>query len=220
MRGKRSDGAFKSLTKSQGYFSFRGMETGLILASRSLRRQELLAQVGISYRVVEADIEERLPGDMPTGEAVVKLAMDKAAWVANQYPNAWILAADTIVVLGEVIFQKPRDTAEAVDMLRRLRGRSHEVFTGYCLRNHALRKIRRGVARTVVTMKALSDEEISGYVGTGEPLDKAGAYAIQGIGAMFVEKIYGSYTNVVGLPLAEVMTLLMEEGVATPWGKK
>ena len=193
---------------------------GLILASKSERRQELLAKVGISYTVVEAKIEEHLPEEMATEQAVVKLARDKAMWVEERYPENWILAADTVVVLGDVIFQKPGNEAEAVAMLQRLSGRSHEVFTGYYLGNRALNRTREGVARTVVTMKSLFRTEIEGYVKTGEPMDKAGAYAIQGIGAMFIEKIYGSYTNVVGLPLAEVVTLLMEEGVASPWEQR
>ena len=214
------DRGLKSLTKPYGYFSFKGMETGLILASRSQRRQELLAQVGIVYRVVEADIEENLPEDLPTPEAVVRLAREKVAWVEARHPDNWILAADTVVALGDVIFQKPRDELDAIAMLQRLSGCSHEVFTGYCLRHRALNRTREGVARTVVTMKQLSPREIENYVKTGEPLDKAGAYAIQGIGAMFIEKIYGSYTNVVGLPLAEVIALLMEEGAASPWEGK
>ncbi len=189
----------------------------LILASGSKRRQELLTKVGISYRVVEAKIEENLPEEMPTDRAVIKLARDKAAWVEERFPNEWILAADTVVALGDEIFQKPRDASGAQEMLRRLSGRSHEVFTGYCLRNRELNKTREGVSRTIVTMKSLSQREIEGYVKSGEPMDKAGAYAIQGIGAMFITRIYGSYTNVVGLPLAEVVALLMEEGVASPW---
>jgi septum formation protein len=196
------------------------METGLILASRSERRQELLAQVGISYKVVEAQIEEYLPEEVATEYAVVKLARDKAAWVEERFPENWILAADTVVALGDSIFQKPMNKAEAIRMLQRLSGRSHEVFTGYCLRNRSLDRTREGVARTVVTMKLLSNMEIKGYVKTGEPMDKAGAYAIQGLGAMFITRIYGSYTNVVGLPLAEIVALLMEEGVASPWERK
>ncbi len=193
------------------------MKTGLILASRSPRRQELLAKVGISYTVVEAEVEEIFPEGMPTERVVVNLAMDKAAWVGKRYPENWILAADTVVALGDAILQKPRDAADAAAMLARLSGRSHEVFTGYCLKNRAEGKVRWGVERTVVTMKPLTDREIEGYVKTGEPMDKAGAYAIQGIGALFIRKIYGSYTNVVGLPLAEVVTLLMEEEVVSPW---
>jgi len=189
----------------------------LILASGSRRRQELLTKVGISYRVMEADIEESLPNDVPIEEAVAALALKKAAWVESRCPRDWILAADTVVVLENVVLQKPKDRDDAARMLRHLSGRSHEVFTGFCLRNGKLDRTRKGVARTVVTMKTLSPKEIEGYVETGEPMDKAGAYGIQGIGAMFITKIYGSYTNVVGLPLAEVVDMLMEEGVASPW---
>jgi len=189
----------------------------LILASGSRRRQELLTKVGISYRAMEADIEEYLPNDVPVEEAVAALAFEKAAWVEARHPEDWILAADTVVVLGSAVLQKPEDRDDAARMLRHLSGRSHEVFTGFCLRNGRLDRTRKGFARTVVTMKTLSSKEIEGYVETGEPMDKAGAYGIQGIGAMFITKIYGSYTNVVGLPLAEVVDMLMEEGVASPW---
>jgi len=193
------------------------MGMSLILASGSRRRQELLAKVGISYRAMEADIEESLPNDLPIEEAVAALALEKAAWVEARCPGDWILAADTVVVLGSAVLQKPEDRDDAARMLGYLSGRSHEVFTGFCLRNGRLDRTRKGFARTVVTMKTLSSKEIEGYVETGEPMDKAGAYGIQGIGAMFITQIYGSYTNVVGLPLAEVVDMLMEEGVASPW---
>lgn len=193
------------------------MGKGLILASRSKRRQELLTKVGISYRVAEADIEEILPVDRPIEDAVIELAIEKAARVEELYPDYWILAADTVVALGDEILQKPRDRGDAVRMLQRLSGRSHEVFTGYCLRNRALDRTLKGASRTIVTMKVLSSHEIEGYVKSGEPMDKAGAYGIQGMGAMFIMRIYGSYTNVVGLPLAEIVSMLMNEGIASPW---
>ncbi len=171
---------------------------------------------GIAFRVAEADIPEVFPEDGPIEEGVVTLAREKAVFVEHQFPEDWILAADTVVALGESILQKPGSRDEARDMLARLSGRSHEVFTGYCLSNKALNRVMTGVTRTVVVMRPLSREEIERYVRTGEPMDKAGAYGIQGIGAMFISRIYGSYTNVVGLPLAEVVALLIREGIAFP----
>ncbi len=188
------------------------------MASASQRRRELLLRAGISFRVAKADVEEVFPPGRVVEEAVVSLARAKAGAVEKRFPEDWILAADTVVVLGETPLQKPVDRTEAATMLKRLSGRSHEVFTGYCLRNRARNRTLTGVARTIVVMKSLSLEEIEAYVRTGEPLDKAGAYGIQGIGAMFITQIYGSYTNVVGLPLAEVVTLLMREGIAFPLG--
>ncbi len=174
--------------------------------------------VGISYRVVVADIPEVFPGDQSIEEGVVTLAREKATFVGNRYPESWILSADTVVVLGETVLQKPAGPEEARLMLERLSGRSHEVFTGYCLQNKVMKRMRTGVVRTVVVMKSLRPEEIERYIQTGEPMDKAGAYGIQGIGAMFVSRIYGSYTNVVGLPLSEVVELMVQEGIAFPMG--
>lgn len=196
------------------------MGNSLILASASKRRQELLARIGIPFRVVVADSREVWPGEQSIEEAVATVALEKVRWVEEQYPDAWILAADTVVVLGESILQKPRDRQDAVHMLQRLSGRSHEVFTGYCLRNRALGRTLTGAERTIVVMRNLSLSEIEGYVRAGEPMDKAGAYGIQGVGAMFISRIYGSYTNVVGLPLAEVVALMMREGIISPMGRQ
>ncbi len=194
------------------------MKNSLILASASKRRQELLARVGIPFKVVAVDSEEIWPGGQSIEEAVATLAREKVELVEAQYPDAWILAADTVVALGESILQKPGSQQNAIRMLQRLSGRSHEVFTGYCLRNRALGRTLTGAERTIVVMRSLSLNEIEGYVRTGEPMDKAGAYGIQGVGAMFISRIYGSYTNVVGLPLAEVVDLMMREGIVLPLG--
>jgi len=195
------------------------METGLILASASERRRQLLSKAGIPFRIVESLDEECFSAEAPVEEEVVRLALQKAAFVEKQYPDSWILAADTVVAFGGEVLQKPENAGDACRMLKRLNGRSHEVFTGFCLRNAGKSRTRAGVSRTIVTMKSLATREIEGYVTTGEPMDKAGAYAIQGIGAMFIERICGSYTNVVGLPLAEVISLLEEEGILSLWGE-
>ena len=193
------------------------METGLILASASERRRQLLSKAGIAFQVVESHTEEHFSTEAPVEQEVVRLALQKAAFVEERYPDYWILAADTIVAFGGEVLQKPENAGDACRMLRRLSGRSHEVFTGFCLRHRGESRTRTGVSRTVVTMKPLTSREIAGYVATGEPMDKAGAYGIQGIAAMFIESICGSYTNVVGLPLAEVISLLEEEDVVSLW---
>ena len=194
------------------------MNEPIVLASASKRRQELLSRVGIPFEVVEADIEEVWPRHLSLDEAVVMLAQRKAAEVEPRFPDRWILAADTMVVQGEDVFQKPADHEEAARMLQRLSGRAHEVWTGYCLRNRTRERTLTGAARTLVVMKPLSEEEIEAYIRTGEPMDKAGAYGIQGAGALLISEIYGSYTNVVGLPLGEVVDIMAREGIAVPFG--
>lgn len=189
----------------------------LILASGSPRRQEFLRGLGLEFEVRPADVDEGpLPGEEPS-RFVARLALDKARAVAAREPEAHILAADTIVVLGSELLGKPQDEAEAVAMLRRLAGRTHEVWTGFALCRGA-EPLHQQAVRTEVTFTALSDELCRAYVATGEPLDKAGAYGIQGRGGFLVERICGSYSNVVGLPLAEVVSALLAFGVVAPQG--
>ena len=189
------------------------MKTGgeIILASASPRRRELLAQLGIPFTVRVSGIEERpWPGERPASYAL-RNAADKARAVAAGLPpgaNATIISADTIVVLGDEILEKPADAADAARMLRRLSGRGHEVITGLVVLAPGR---ERGLAvRTEVVFRPLSDDDIEAYVATGEPMDKAGAYAIQGGAAGFVTATNGSYTNVVGLPVEELRRLLGE----------
>jgi septum formation protein len=173
----------------------------LILASASPRRRELLSAAGIEHQVRIPDVEERqLPGEEPV-EYVQRLAHAKATSI-NSTGGDIILGADTVVCVEREVFGKPSDPADAVRMLRRLRGRAHWVFTGVCLRS-AWREIT-DVAGTEVFFDELTDHEISDYVDTGEPLDKAGAYAIQGLASKFVREIHGCYQNVVGLPVSRV----------------
>lgn len=178
----------------------------LILASASPRRRELLAQLGRPFSVVAPGVEEApWPRERPASYAL-RNAAEKARAVAERYPHAMVLAADTIVVLGDRILEKPSDAAHAAAMLRALSGRAHDVITGVCLWQPEGGGFReRAVAvRTAVRFRALGEAEIDAYVASGEPMDKAGAYAIQGGAAGFVEAYDGPYDNVVGLPLDAV----------------
>lgn len=189
-------------------------QTALVLASGSPRRRAFLEQLGLSFSVVPADLDESVhAGELPAAY-VERLAREKAQAVAARHPGQPVLAADTTVVLAERVLGKPADPAEARLMLRDLCGREHRVLTGVAL---AGRSIRTRVVETFVELREASDAEIAWYVDTGEPLDKAGAYAIQGVGGFLVRGIRGSYSNVVGLPLAETLALLEAEGVALPW---
>ncbi len=178
---------------------------GLVLASGSPRRRELLSQLGLTFATVAPDVDETpLPGERPI-EMVRRLALAKAAAVAGDP----VLAADTTVEIDGEIFGKPLDADDARRMLRRLSGRAHKVHTGVAVR--AGSEVAVEVVTTIVTFVALQPAVIEWYVGTGEPLDKAGAYAIQGHGGIFVEHLRGSTSNVVGLPLTTVARLLRLE---------
>ncbi|WP_373048267.1 Maf family protein [Vulgatibacter sp.] len=194
------------------------MRPTLVLASASPRRRELLAGQGLSFDVCISDVPELVePGETPAA-FTQRVAAEKAAVVATQLPGALVLAADTAVVLGPAILGKPGGPAEAEEMLRSLAGNTHEVITGVCLRTSAGEE--RFAVRTAVRFRALEPAEIRWYVSTGEPLDKAGAYAIQGRGGAFVEAIYGSYSNVVGLPLAETLAALRRAGFLPQWAQR
>ncbi len=174
----------------------------LILASQSPRRRELLASIGLDFEVVPSDIPEvRGEGESPE-EYVARLSREKASAIAERFPDRWIVAADTTVLYGDELLEKPVDEADARRMLATIAGRTHTVYSGVTLMHRERRYHDTRVAESEVRMIALTDAEIAWYAETGEPLDKAGAYAVQGKGAMFIESIHGSYTNVVGLPLA------------------
>ena len=188
----------------------------LVLASASPRRRELLGQVGLIASVAPADIDETvLPGEAPA-EHVVRLSEAKALAVAgrSEVNGRWFIGSDTVVVRDAAILGKPADATEAAAMLRSLSGRGHEVVSGYAVHDRASGRTLSGAVVTRVWFKALTEEEIAGYIASGEPFDKAGAYAIQGIGAFMVPRIEGSYPNVVGLPLCEVIAALEEVGAA------
>ena len=184
----------------------------LILASASPRRREILSSTGIEFEVMPSEVNESfLPGESPE-QHVLRLARMKARKAAEKHKDRWVLAADTIVVIDGRILGKPGDRREAEEMLRMLSDREHRVITGYYLVQGSSRKSLEGKVVTRVRFKALSSQEIRWYLDTGEPFDKAGGYAIQGKGAFMIREIKGSYTNVVGLPLTEVVEALQESG--------
>ena len=217
----------------------------LTLASASPRRKELLERAGFAVKVVVPDVdEEPVAGETPV-DYTKRLARTKVIAAVrriestmlpkepvgpprgffqptrNDEPLRWVLAADTVVAVDDVLLGKPVDLNEARDMLIRLSGREHWVITGFAL--YDMRREREGLqaVATAVRFKRLSRQEIEQYLSTGESMDKAGAYAIQGIGAYLVESIRGSYTNVVGLPLCQVVEMMEEMGAAdiVPWGR-
>ncbi len=184
----------------------------LILASASPRRRALLAPTGLAFEVRPADIAETFePGEAPHS-VVERLAEAKARAVAEAAPHAVVLGSDTIVVLDNDILGKPRDAEHAVSMLRRLVGRVHRVLTGVALVSLSTEQVHVLSVESRVTMRAAEEDELRRYVATGEPLDKAGAYAFQGEGRKFVEHVEGSTTNVIGLPLDETCALLRQLG--------
>ena len=179
-----------------------------VLASASPRRVELLRAAGFQPIVVPADVDESgLPGEAPAAH-VVRLARAKAHAIAARYPAAAVLGADTVVAIDDEILGKPRDDDDARRMLGRLAGRAHRVYTGVALAVGA--DLRAEVAMSEVTMASLSPAEIDWYVASGESRDKAGAYAIQGLASRYVTSIQGSYSNVVGLPVAVVYRWLRD----------
>jgi len=184
-----------------------------VLASASPRRRELLGQICREFRILPSAIDETPPPG-PPADVVVALALAKARAVADGVPDAVVLGADTLVVVAGEILGKPRAAAEAVGMLRRLRNQRHEVVTGVAVVRARARGERTAVVRTQVTMRDYSDAEIEAYVRTGEPLDAAGAYAVQAGGGRLVAAVEGCYTNVVGLPLATTQALLESFGVS------
>lgn len=184
----------------------------IILASASPRRLELLASAGVDLEVFASAVpEEPLPGEEPLDHAI-RLARDKALDVAARTEGDFFIGADTIVVCDGEIMGKPRDAADAERMLKKLSGVPHEVITGYCVYDKARDGVVCEGVTTRVFFKRLRDDEIRDYIATGCPFDKAGAYAIQGGAAHMVERIEGSYTNVVGLPLCEVVEALRRVG--------
>jgi len=184
----------------------------LILASSSPRRAELLQAAGISFRVQAANVDEAVQTGERSIDYVIRLAREKASVVAELcQESAVVLGADTIVVIENELIGKPADEDDARRMLRMLSGKWHEVLTGVALITP--REARTDAATTRVKFAPLSDDEIEWYVASGEPSDKAGAYAIQGLASRFVERIEGSYSNVVGLPVETVWRLLKEMGI-------
>ena len=188
----------------------------LILASKSPRRYELLKQMGLHFDVVQSSVEEeKVVRDESPQEHVIRLSEEKARDVGKMHPDSWVLGADTVVYINGAILGKPKTREEALGMLRRLSGQEHSVLTGFSVLNVSKGKGERGAVETAVKVKPLSPVEMEWYVQTGEPFDKAGAYAIQGIGSFMIKSIRGSYTNVIGLPVCEVMEMLGRLGAIT-----
>ena len=184
----------------------------VILASKSPRRAELLARMGLDFVVVPADVDETVDPRLTPAEAVAEISARKArAACADALPGQIVVACDTVVALDGRIFGKPANRTDAAAMLRVLSGRTHEVFSGLtvCTKDRS----ETMCERTTVAFRALEPEEIEAYLDTGEPFDKAGAYGIQGVGAMLITEIHGDYYNVMGLPVCRLLTLLRAFGM-------
>ncbi|MBT9143036.1 MAG: Septum formation protein Maf [Dehalococcoidia bacterium] len=185
----------------------------IILASTSPRRQELLARTGLVFEVVASNYEEDMTLPLEPHELAKQLSKGKAVAVAQKYNNAIIISADTFIVFADKILGKPHTPEKAKETLTALRGNTHLVITGFTILDTASNKSISRTVETKVHFRTLTDEEIEQYIATGEPLDKAGAYGIQGMGSELVDKIEGSYSNIVGLPIEEIMIALKEFGV-------
>lgn len=180
----------------------------IVLASGSPRRHGYFKDLGLSFRVQAADIEEKKsPAESPVAY-IKRLAQQKAEYVARSFPEQWIVAADTVVCFEDMVLEKPVSEEDAVGMLLRLSGREHVVRTGLCLHNRSQSVTEICVVSTRVEFWSFSEAVIKSYVQSGEPMDKAGSYGIQGKGAFLVREIHGSYSNVVGLPLYECVEML------------
>ena len=185
----------------------------LILASQSPRRRNLLEQAGIDFSVVPSNFDENSVKLSSPDVYVRQLAESKARDISEQYPASWVIGADTIVFIDDTILGKPGSSSEARTMLKNLSGKTHQVLTGYCVCCQRIDRFFSDAVKTEVCFKKLTEREIDWYIDSGEPFGKAGAYAIQGIGAFLVKRIDGSYTNVVGLPVCEVVELLINEKI-------
>jgi len=185
----------------------------LILASRSPRRRNLLAQAGIEFSVIPSSFDENSVKLSAPDVYARQLAESKARDISGQYPASWVIGADTIVFSDGTILGKPDSKSEARSMLKSLSGKTHQVLTGYCVCCQRIDWFFSDSVKTDVRFKKLTEKEIDWYINSGEPFGKAGAYAIQGIGAFLVKRIDGSYTNVVGLPVCEVIELLINEKI-------
>jgi septum formation protein len=180
----------------------------LILASASPRRQELLRSVGLKFKTIPAHVnEDYIKGESPQ-QHVRRLAQEKAQLIARKYPRAWVLGADTIVVIDGLILGKPKNKTQAKEMLTKLSGSEHKVFTGFTVIQVASKVSHSDIVQSTVKFKKISAAELDWYIACDEPYDKAGGYAVQGKGAYFIKSIRGSYTNVIGLPLCEVLETL------------
>jgi len=185
----------------------------IILASASPRRKELLEKIGLKFEVDSAFSDEALRPDVPPHELARQLSLAKAMIVSERHPDTIVIAADTFGVLEGKLLGKPRDAAEARQMLGQLSGKSHKVITGLTVVDTGEKKTVSRSVETIVHFRKLTEAEIDAYVATGEPLDKAAAYAIQGKGSVLIKKIEGDFYNVIGLPLSMLSMILKEYGI-------
>ncbi len=185
----------------------------IILASASPRRKELLEKIGLRFEVEPSNYEEDMQSGLEPHELAQKISLEKAKVVAGKHENAIVIAADTFIVFGGQILGKPHTAKEARKMLEAISGQSHSVVTGFSIIDTDTNKMLSRAVETKVYIRKLTPAEIDAYVRSKEPLDKAGAYAIQGLGAVFVEKIEGDYFNVIGLPLSALVEALKEFGI-------
>jgi septum formation protein len=185
----------------------------IILASTSPRRKELLEKTGLNFDIATSDYEEDMTLSLAPKELVIYLSQGKAQAIAGKYPDAIIIAADTIVVYKGAILGKPHTDEKARDMLNILSGNVHSVITSFTVLDTRDGKIVSQAVESTVYLKQLTKEEIDKYIATKEPLDKAGAYAVQGIGSSLIDRIEGSFSSIVGLPIEEVLETLKEFGV-------
>jgi len=188
-------------------------EPKLILASQSPRRRYLLEQAGIEFSVIPSSFDENSVKLSSPDIYVRQLAENKARDISEQHPDSWVIGADTIVFIDGTILGKPDSRADARIMLQSLSDKTHQVLTGYCVCRHRIGRFFSDVVKTEVRFKKLTAKEIDWYINSGEPFGKAGAYAIQGIGTFLVRRINGSYTNVVGLPVCEIVEFLITEKI-------
>jgi len=186
---------------------------GLILASKSPRRRDLLNQAGLTFTVIPSTVDERAVAMASPEEHVRLLAEAKAGEVAQRFPKSWVIGADTVVFIENTVLGKPRTQSEARHMLEALSGKTHKVLTGYCICCKNAKKSFSRTMETKVLFKPLTDSEMDWYVSTREPFDKAGGYAAQGLGTFLIQRVEGSYTSVVGLPVCEVVDYLVKQGV-------
>ncbi len=185
----------------------------IILASASPRRRQLLEKIGLRFEVEPSNYEENMHSLLEPHELAQKISLEKAGAVASKHKNAIVIAADTFVVFGGQILGKPHTEREARDMLEAMSGKSHSVITGFTVIDTETNKTLSKSVETKIHIRGLTLAEINAYVKSKEPLDKAGAYAIQGLGAIFVERIEGDYFNVIGLPLSALTEALKEFGI-------
>ena len=183
-----------------------------ILASASPRRIELLSLLGLRFEIMPSHVDEKfMQGETPR-EHVLRLSEEKSKRAAVAHPDAWVMGADTIVIINGEVLGKPRSRDEAKEMLGKLSGRVHTVFTGFSVTKRSNSILIRDAVESTVRFREIPDDEMAWYIESEEPYDKAGGYAVQGMGAFFIKEIHGSYTNVMGLPLCEVVDVLKSVG--------